>query len=267
MSLTINTSGGGGGSIQPTDGLVRIIADYGSSVSVTAGGTSKTLKSLPIVGDSSKSCYYDIVKPGGFSSTARSYSAALGSDSASDSVVVNSAGEYTKELSYWNGELYLNGNQYTAHTGGWVSKDVRYAETIPGTTYYIAAVYPTLDLSGSTMIASVTTSGSDNNSGSVITANKVDLTDYDSVTFTLNLANTWGDYPSTVRNVICYVTDTDDASGSVFTHDAQTASSTNGDLTLTVDVSGLSGEFFVGFNIWAGGNSNTTATVTSIILS
>jgi hypothetical protein len=262
MSLTINTSGGGGGSIQPTDGLVRIIADYGSSVSVTAGGTSKTLKSLPIVGDSSKSCYYDIVKPGGFSSTARSYSATLGSDSTSDSVVVNAAGEYTKELSYWNGELYLNGNQYTAHTGGWVSKNVRYAETIPGTSYYIAAVYPTLDLSGSTMIASVTTSGTDNNSGSVITANKVDLTDYDSVTFTLNLANT-----GAIRNVICYVTDTDDASGSVFTHDAQTSSSTTGDLTLTVDVSSLSGEYYVGFNIWAGGYSNTTATVTSIILS
>lgn len=117
MSVSINLTGGGG-SFKTTDALVRVLAPSGSSVSVTAGGSTKTLQPLAVDGDSTNSCYYDIVKSGNFTSTARSYAASSGGDSASGSVVVNSAKEYTVALSYWDGTLYDAGDEYTTKTGG-----------------------------------------------------------------------------------------------------------------------------------------------------
>lgn len=260
MSLTLNMNGGGGGSIQPTDALVRVVADYGSSVSVTAGGTTKTLKSLPVVDSPGKSCYYDIVKPGSFSAAARRYAASLGSDTASGNVVVNGAGEYTQLLSYWNGQLYDHGNQYIEHTGGWSARNTRYARTDDGST--IHAVTPDFDTSGSAMIATVDTSTYLDVSGSVQTNQAIDLTDYSTITFTVNHY-----YSQFNRRIFYFVTSTDTPSGDVFSPAVQTISTTAGDQTIVLDVSNLTGSYYVGFNLIANGAGSTTVTVTSIIAS
>lgn len=262
MSLTINTSGGGGGSIQSTDALVRIVTDYGSSVSVTAGGTTKNLKPLQIIGDSGKSCYYDLVKPGNFSSTARSYTASLGSDTVSGSLVVDAAGEYTSDLSYWNGQLYLNGNQYASHTGGWAAKKVKFADYLPGTSYTVGAAYPTLEFESDTMVASISASGGANYSGSVLTANAVDLTDFDTITFELNNSGV-----GHTRTVICYVTNVDTQEGGIYSPAVNDTEYYTGDKTVTLDISGLTGNYYVGFNIRAEGSGTSIVTVRSIIMS
>jgi hypothetical protein len=262
MSVTINTSGGGGGgSIQSTDALVRIVTDYGSSVSVTAGGTTKNLKPLQIIGDSGKSCYYDLVKPGNFSSTARSYTASLGSDTASGSLVVNAAGEYTSDLSYWDGQLYLNGNQYTSHTGGWVAKKVKFADYTSG-GYQVSAAYPTLEFESDTMVASISTSDYANYSGSVLTANAVDITNFNTITFELN--NSGIGY---TRTVICYVTNVDTQEGGIYSPAVNNTEYYTGDKTVTLDISGLTGNYYVGFNIRAEGSGTSIVTVRSIIMS
>lgn len=261
MSLTINTSCGGGGSIQSTDALVRVVTDYGSSVSVTAGGTTKNLKPLVIIGDADHSCYYDLVKPGAFSSTARNYSVTLGGNTVSDTLVVNAAGEYTKPISFWNGQLYLNGNQYPDITGGWSARNTRYASYDEGT---VRAVTPTFDTSGSTMVASVSaTTASPDVSGSVQTNNAIDLTNYSTITFTVNHT-----YSAYARRVFYFVTAADTAAGDVFSPAAQTVSTTAGDQTVTVNVSGLTGSYYVGYNLVASGaGTTTTVTVSSIIAS
>lgn len=262
MSLTINTSGGGSGSIQSTDALVRIVTDYGSSVSVTAGGTTKNLKPLQIIGASGKSCYYDLVKPGNFSSTARNYTASLGSDTASGSIVVNAAGEYTSDLSYWNGQLYLNGNQYASHTGGWVTKKVKSGRYLPGTTYPVTAAYPTLEFGSDTMVASISASNNANNSGSVLTANAVSLTNFNTITFELNNSGI-----SYTRPVICYVTNVDTEEGGIYSPAVENTEYYVGDKTVTLDISGLSGNYYVGFNIIAEGSGTSIVTIRSIIMS
>lgn len=259
MSVTINRSGGGGGSIQSTDALVRVVTDYGSSVSVTAGGTTKNLKPLVIIGDTDHSCYYDLVKPGAFSSTARSYSVTLGGNTVSDTLVVNAAGEYTKPISFWNGEFYLDGNQYPEITGGWSARNTRYSTYDEGT---IHAVTPDFDTSGSTMVASVNTKTYTDVSGSVQTNNAIDLTEYSTITFTVT--HTYSDYR---RRVFYFVTATDTAPGDVFSPAVQTVSTTAGEQTITLDVSGLTGSYYVGFNLIANGAGSTTVTVSSIIAS
>lgn len=259
MSVTINRSGGGG-SIQPTDALVRVVTDYGSSVSVTAGGATKNLKPLVIIGDAGHSCYYDLVKPGAFSSNARSYSVTLGGNTVSDTLVVNAAGEYTKPISFWNGEFYLNGNQYPEITGGWSARNIRYAATDEGATVH--AVTPDFDTSGSTMIATVDTSDYSDVSGSVQTNNAIDLTEYSTITFTVNKS-----YVGYSRRIFYYVTATDTASGGVFSPAAQIVTTTAGDQTVSLDVSGLTGSYYVGFNLIANGAGSTTVTVSSIIAS
>ena len=258
MSLVLNLTGGGGGSILASDAILRILAPYGSSISVSIGGSSKSLTPIAISGTQDVSAYYEIVKQASFG--AATISATLGNDTVAETVSISAAGEYTVTISFWNGQLYVSGNQYTEHTGGWAARNVK--TTVPG--QYINAVYPVLDLSGSTMIASVTSSGGANNSGSVLTVGKIDLTDYDTITYVVNHA-----YPNNRRGVTYYVTSVNTAGDSAITASVEEVSYDAGDQTITLDVSSLSGEYYVGFNLLAGSSTTggVTVTVASIICS
>ncbi len=260
MSLTFNMGGSGGGGIQSTDALVRVVTDYGSSVSVTAGGTTKNLKPLVIIGDTDHSCYYDLVKPGAFSSTARSYTATLGGNTVSDTLVVNSAGEYTKNILFWNGEFYLNGNDYSDITGGYEGIAIRYAASYGGETLYNRA--PAVTPGDTSMVITLTSSGSNNYSGSVLTRNKIDLTPYSAITFKANIVFQSGDFAS------FYVSSTNTSYSSA-SETFITGSNIPSSGEVTVDVSQLSGEYYIGVNMSAGYTTpvTTTVTITSIIAS
>ena len=255
MSLVLNLTGGGSGNILATDAIIRVIAPYGTSISVSIGGSSKALTPITISGTQSENCYYDIIKQSAFGTA--TITATLGNDTVTETVSVSAAGEYTVTISFWYGQLYASGNQYTEHTGGWVAKNVK--TTVSGQT--VNAVYPVLDLSGSTMIASVSSSGGSNNSGSVLTTNKIDLTDFDTITYVVSITY------SNARGVTFYATSVNSAGDSAFSADVSQTTYDSGNQTITLDVSALSGEYYVGFNLLAGSSTSASVsvTVTSII--
>lgn len=260
MSITINRAGGSGGSIQSTDALVRVITDRGASVNVTANGSTKTLKPLAIVDDAEHSCYYDLIKPGAFSSIARTYVATLNNNSISDTLIVNASGEYTKPIRFWNGQFYLNGNDYPEITGGYGGVAIRYAASYGGETLNNRA--PTVTPGETSMVITLKSSGSSNYSGSVLTMNKIDLTPYNIITFKVDIEFQSGDFAA------FYVSNTNTSYSAV----AETFINRYGipeSGEVVVDVSSLSGEYYVGINISAGAVNEVTTTVTveSIIAS
>lgn len=260
-SLVINSFTGGGGF--STDGaLLRVVAPTGSTVTATrTGSISKTPDGSLILGSTGKTCYYFSFAQSEYSATPWTISAVKSSDSTSDTVVINAAGEYTIELFYWNGELYLNGNQYTEYTGGWITKRVKGRDKVDG-QWAIEPYEPTLDTSGNTMVVTMTSEGTANRSGSVITTNKIDLAGNGFRSLTLIGTK------STRNPVAFYVTSTDTAAGGIISPDV-----TSGDIydegavELTLDISGLTQSVYVGADVSKYSAGTNTLTITSIIAS
>ena len=112
--------GGGGGSLKATDAILRVIAPAGSTVTISKGGASKSDAGHENHDDATLYDYYFIIHQSQFDSVNPwTVTATLGADTATDTVIIDSADEYDLVMSYWDGELYDSGNEYTAVTGGW----------------------------------------------------------------------------------------------------------------------------------------------------
>lgn len=107
---------GGGGGLQSTDAILRVIAPAGSTVTISKGGVSKSDHGHENAADTSLYDYYFIIHASQFDSVNPwTVTATLGSDTASDTVVIDSADEYDVVLDY---NLYLirDGVFTTAYT-------------------------------------------------------------------------------------------------------------------------------------------------------
>lgn len=149
----------------------------------------------------------------------------------------------------WFGQLYTPGDEWTAVTGGWTSVAMKSFKNSGA-----SAKAPTITR-GTSSIKAQTSGG-----GVFHTVNKIDVTEFDSLTFRGEFARGG----SSGRNLLAacwenfgsYYDEGDGASA------ASAGLSGSAGKELTVDVSGLSGEYFLGLGL-----TESTAIVEEIILS
>lgn len=140
---------------------------------------------------------------------------------------------------WWNGELYDSGNEYTGVTGGWVG----YA---PGSGGKIPTITRNAD--------SLSFDSSASSQTGITTANKIDLTDFS--TLTLNAKSSSGDiWLSLTQNL--------SEEPSNYPAKVNLASTSFADVTL--DVSSLNGEYYPTIRTWTG--SVVTVTMRRMYLS
>ena len=146
---------------------------------------------------------------------------------------------------WWNGELYKNGEKYASITGGWVTTTQKYNDTVEGSS--ITGKQPTLTDGDSSLKAALTGALQ---SGTLRTANMVDLSDFKTITLKGTLASS---------HPYCRLYVTTNASGNYgsITNYSQLANTT------TLDVSKLSGKYYVCIGLY---NSNSYE-MTSCVMS
>ena len=116
--LIFGGSGGGGG---PTasDAILTVTAPAGSTVTATKGGTSLTPTLWTAAADATQECALFVISSAQFdSSTPWTVTATSGTDTATDTVTIDSNKQYDLWLSFGH-YLYRNGDEFTSRTGGW----------------------------------------------------------------------------------------------------------------------------------------------------
>lgn len=112
---------GGGGGLQSTDAILRVIAPAGSTVTISKGGVSKSDAGHENKDDNTLYDYYFIIHQSQFDSVNPwTVTATLGSDTKSNTVIIDSADEYDLILLY--GDYYYDsGDEFVDITGGWIA--------------------------------------------------------------------------------------------------------------------------------------------------
>lgn len=130
---------GGGGSLQSTDAILRVIAPAGSTVTISKGGASKSDAGHENHDDATLYDYYFIIHQSQFDSiNPWTVTATLGGSSLSQTIIIDSADEYDLVLF---GSIYLyNAGVYTdlyqssnVTTNGTITDAASYIE-LNGTT-------------------------------------------------------------------------------------------------------------------------------------
>lgn len=148
----------------------------------------------------------------------------------------------------WIIYLYSPGNTHDELTGGWEGVAHRRYANIPGEGWDVYSKSPSVNTQGAEYMEIVLESQQyDNYSGSARTVKKIDLTDFDQISFTLTAA---GGSPRG------YVTQSPTGYDNVTEVDLGVG-------TTVLDVSGLSGEYYVGINLLAA-SATMTVRVTQI---
>jgi hypothetical protein len=150
----------------------------------------------------------------------------------------------------WLVYLYSPGNPHEELTGGWEGKAHRRQDTVDG--WAVGSYAPTITQGTESMTVTLAAPNNYNYSGSARTVNKINLTDYDQIIFNLS-------FPGSV--VYVYVTQS--ATGYDAVKSLAVTGGTN--KAVALDVSDLSGEYYVGINLLAG-SSTVTVNVNKVEL-
>lgn len=242
---------GGGGSLSATDAILRVIAPAGSVVTISKGAVSKSDAGHENHDDATLYDYYFIIHASQFDSVNPwTVTATLGTQSISDTVIINSADEYDVVISYTL-HLVING---VMQDGNFVPMALKSSSESSST-----AGKPSVS-AGSNYIQIGMSTSSGFQTGIAYLPNQYDLSKYSKVRITGNAMNSfdsaagylnlsfdaWASFGS-------YQTDNRLIQAQVFT--AQHTSYTS--IDMDVDISSLSNAAYVGFNF---GKSNTQAT-------
>lgn len=138
-----NANGGGGGGLSNTDAVLSVTAPTGSTITATKNGISITPTIWTRNADNTQDYALFIIAPSMFDSSAWTVTATLSGDTASSTIVINSADEYDVELSFRLPNIY---------------QEVLYLENT-GSSYIQTAVTPNNIASGSMSFA-ITATGS-----------------------------------------------------------------------------------------------------------
>ena len=105
-----------------------------------------------------------------------------GTESASKSVQITADGQSkTISLSYWDGELYDSGNEYTDYTGGWQARGIK----VPGNQF--SAVAPTITKNADNVVIKQAEYAA---GGVYEIVNDIDLTEYKTLTVNVKVEGT-----------------------------------------------------------------------------
>lgn len=246
----------GGGGIQATDAILRVIAPAGSTVTISKGGISKSDAGHENADDNTLYDYYFVIHQSQFDSINHwTVTATLGTQSISESVIIDAPNEYGVVLSYTL-NLVINGVMQDGNFVPMALKSSSDSSSTAGT--------PSVS-SGSNYIQIAMSSSSGFQTGIAYLPNKYDLSKYSKVRFTgtamnsfdssagyLNLSfDAWTAFGS-------YQTDNRLIQSQVFTSQHSSYSS----IDKTVDISSLSNAAYIGFNF---GKSSSQATGIRIV--
>jgi len=151
-----------------------------------------------------------------------------------------------KWVDWWNGQLYTPGNEWSAVTGGWVTKALKASSASS-----VSATAPTVT-KGSSDIYAANTGG-----GILYCANKIDLSRFSTITFKGSF--TRGGSQGINCAAFCWT-----ALGSYYAYENVAASvglSAASGTELVLDVSGVSGSHYVGLGL-----TNSSARITEILM-
>lgn len=116
--LIFGGSGGGSGP-SASDAILTVTAPAGSTVTATKGGTSLTPTLWTAAADATQECALFVIPAAQFDATTPwTVTATSGTDTASDTVTIDSNKQYDVWLSFGY-FLYRNGDEFTSRTGGW----------------------------------------------------------------------------------------------------------------------------------------------------
>lgn len=251
---------GGGGSLSATDAILRVIAPAGSTVTISKGAVSKSDAGHENHDDATLYDYYFIIHASQFDSVNPwTVTAALGTQSISDTVIIDSANEYDVVISYTL-HLVINGVMQDGNFVPMALKSNSESSSTAGT--------PSVS-TGSNYIQIAMSSSSGFQTGIAYLPNQYDLSKYSKVRVTgtakngfetsagfLNLSlDAWTSFGS-------YQTDNRLIQSQVFT--AQQSSYTS--IDMTVDISSLSNAAYIGFNFGKDATHETAIRITNMWL-
>lgn len=256
----LNMVGGGSGGIKPTDAVLRVIAPAGSVVTITKGSVSRSDAGHANADEPTLYDYYFAISSSLFDSgNPWTVTATLGTQSISESVVIDASNEYDVVLSYTL-HLVINGVMQDGNFVPMALKSNSESSSTAGTPSVSA---------GSNYIQIAMSSSSGFQTGIAYLPNKYDLSKYSKVRVTgtamnsfdssagfLNLSlDAWTSFGS-------YQTDNRLIQSQVFT--AQHSSYTSVDQT--VDISSLSNVAYIGFNFAKTASQATGIRITNMWL-
>lgn len=256
MSLTINAAGGGSGlnfsivcdSVEPTPKENMIWVNTGTPLNGYAFASSAPTSPLNgmvwILTATTSTVAFNAAKRGVlmvYPLMCKQYLSGAWTDVTAKSYI---NGAWTDWIVY----LYSPGNPHEELTGGWEGKAHRRVDTVDG--WAVGSAAPTITQGSESMTVTLSAPTYYNYSGSARTVNKIDLTNCDQIVFNLT-------FPGST--VYVYVTQNDTSYDAV----KQLAVTGGTNKVAVLDVSDLSGEYYVGINLLAA-SSTVTVTVTQI---
>ena len=231
------TNAGGGGGLQDSDALLRVMAPAGSVVTITKGGMTKTDHGHENALDPSTYDYYFIIHQSQFDSlNAWTVTATLNGSTASKTIIIDAADEYDVTIIYglW---LYDTGTNFGLIQG-------RYADYAQKTVTF-----------GTISIRMAYSSGSGSKTCSVISQNTINLTNYSTAHIVVDVTTR---PTSDAYNALGLTTTSPTYSTFVDRLVLNNADLLTGEHEYIMDISSYTGNYYV---FW---HCNTTSTSTSL---
>ena len=119
MIFVVGSAGSGGGGPSASDAILTVTVPAGATVTATKGSATLTPTMWTTAADATQECALFVISSAQFDATTPwTVTATSGTDTASDTVTIDSNKQYDVWLSFGY-YLYRNGDEFTSRTGGW----------------------------------------------------------------------------------------------------------------------------------------------------